>query len=54
VVLRRCGLPPTTLLTSREWYLVYKILACIMLAVTLHLTHLSRSLPPELFIYGRF
>jgi hypothetical protein len=53
-VLRLRGTPISALLTPREWRMAYKILAIIAFAVALHLTHLSRSLPAELFIYGRF
>jgi uncharacterized membrane protein len=53
-VLRKRGLRPTTLLSPPEWRATYKILAIIVFAVALHLTHLSLSLPSELFIYGRF
>lgn len=54
LALRAKGVKPTTLLTPREWRLTYKIIAILVFALLLHLTHLSLSLPPELFIYGRF
>ena len=54
VALRLAGKNPARVLTRREWALLLKLVAIFFFALILMQTAISRELPAEMFIYGRF
>ena len=43
-----------SLLTDREWRLLFEVVAIVLLGALLVFTDIAVELPAELFIYGRF
>jgi hypothetical protein len=41
-------------LTRREWILLFKVIAIVLLAIVLLIAKIAMKYPAEQFIYGRF
>jgi hypothetical protein len=43
-----------TLLTEREWRILFRLIAIVIMALILVFTNIAAEFPAEKFIYGRF